>query len=268
MRTTWGIPMAAGMVVACGLFGPASHAESKLVGQVAAPRLWYVDWSYGGIPLNEGGLLMLNYTADYADWQMQILGGYGSGWESDELDDQWMIDNGFDPAERKRDKASSDRFDIQWQLGRRLSLQSLEESMGLTFPLPTFFVGAAYHYIEFDFEGLVTEADVFYHGPEFMLGLSQKTPVDGLFLRGNVTVMPYVQWTTDNTRLESGGSVDQGETDGYLYDLALVYQSGLLHLAGGYRSMKVSEDDQLPNGTYRFAEDSFSGGYIEIGVHW
>jgi hypothetical protein len=242
-----------------------SAGALELQQQLVAPRLWYVDWNFGGIDLGEAPLLMLNYNAEYKNWHFQILGGYGEGWESDPISDDFISAQGGDPSKRVRSKAEADRIDIQWQLGRKISLKPIEDKFNLPIPLGPVYVGVAYHYVEFNFDAPLGDAEYYYHSPELLLGLSQSLGIPGVYFRGHITYMPLVNWTTDAPDIPppTGGQHD-GETDGLLYDVGLVYQvqdGPPLHVSAGYRALEVSEEDE-------FDEDEFKGFYAEVGMHW
>lgn len=241
------------------LIRPAAALE--LQQQLIAPRVWFVDWNFGGFDLGQSPLLMLNYNAQYADWHFQLLGGYGEAWESDPISDDFIRDQGGDPAARKRSRAEADRFDVQWQIGRKFSMQGIEDAFNFPVPLGPIYVGLAYHYIEFNFDSPLGDAEVYYHSPELLLGLSQNLGVPGLYFRGHLTYMAYVRWATESPEFLGK---DEGDTDGLLWDAGLVYQlqgDVPLHLSAGYRALEVAEDGS-------FEEDDFKGFYVELGLHW
>lgn len=246
---------------AAALFCAPSARALELETTTFTPRVWYLDWDFGEIDYGQTPMVMLNYVAEYRTWNMQVLFGYGTGWEADATDA--LIQVGIDPATVESTTSEADRLDLQWQIGKKISLEGLRETYNLPFDLGPLYVGAGYHYIEWDFDSPLGEGEAFYHGPELMVGFSQLIPSTRVYLRGSFTYLPIIWWTTNSPDV---AGLDSGNTDGMLFDTGLVYQTTALefpmHLSLGYRYMTVASDGAV------FAEDTLQGAYAEVGIRW
>jgi hypothetical protein len=247
-------------LLACGLLAVA-RADDDIEAQFLSPRIWYVNWDFGGEDLGGAPLLMLNWNVQFPNWHYQVLGGYGEGWESDFVSDDFIRAQGGDPSQRIRDTAKADRLDLQWQLGRKFALRPLYEAFNIPGQPGHFMVGAAYHYVDFRFDAPLGEAEYFYHGPELLVGFTQPMLADGLSLRAHATYLPYAWATTESPEING---TDHATTDGLLFDVGPVYQTDVgfpLHTSVGYRYLKV-------NSSGEFAADHFAGFYVEAGIQF
>lgn len=264
MKRTVGI-IAAASAVLLGA-GPARAVES-IESQTLSPRLWYVDWQFGPEDLGSAPFVMLNWNVQFTKWHFQVLAGYGEGWESDAISDEAINASenarrffGPDPADRRqRDTLLVEsRVDLQWQIARKFSLSPLHQALNLPWNPGIVYVGAAYHYVEFEFDAPLGAAEYFYHGPEALLGFTQPLFADGLSLRVSATWLPHAWITTEEF------VTDSETTDGIQYDVGLAYSTldgAPLHIGVGYRDLTMNESGD-------FAEDQFAGFYAEVGVRF
>lgn len=254
-------------VVAVLLGAGTARALEPIESQTLSPRLWYVDWQFGPEDLGSAPFVMLNWNVQFTKWHFQVLAGYGEGWESDFITDD-EIAGSVEPPDptllerRKRDDLKvTSRMDLQWQLARKFSLEGVNRAFNLPWAPGTIYAGAAYHYVEFDFDAPLGSASYFYHGPEALIGLTQPFLADGLSLRLSATWLPYA-WLTGEAS-EFFGTASE-TTDGYQYDAGFAYATGdgpPVHFAAGYRALTM-------NAKGFFEEDQFDGFYVEVGVRF
>lgn len=247
----------AGLALSALAADAAPRAESNLL----APRVWFLDWKFGEIDYGQSPMTMLNYTTVYRDWYLQMLAGYGEGWETDARDALDQL--GIDTSTLDSTTSKAKRLDLQALAGHSISLQGLEDRFNLPVPLGPLFAGLGYHYIGWTFDSPLGKADTWYQGPELMLGFNQSLGARGLSLRVTTTYSPVIWYAGEAPAFDV--EVD-GTTSGYLFDGGIAYKipagRSVAHMAAGYRRQRVQPDRP------EFERDALTGFYVEAGLNW
>lgn len=238
----------------------AARAEDATASTLA-PRVWFLGWKFGEVDYGNAPMAFVNYTTLDRDWYLQVLAGYGQGWETDARDELERL--GIDTTSLDTTTSEAERLDLQALVGRALSLKGLEDRVNLPFTLGHLFAGAGYHYIGWTFDSPLGEAETWYQGPELMLGILQPTAIRGLNLRATATYSPVIWYEGEAPAFDVRA---RGTTRGYLLDGGLAYQipagRWATHLAAGYRQQRVQP--RRPE----FERDALSGFYVEAGINW